>query len=93
MMKGRKTMNQPLRGESTTLRASLDDRLKKHVKWLSTKDPTALWRAKVGAETWTVNVNDFPEEHLYTLFVDDEDLGSFDEWPRQWSRTERRIEP
>ena len=53
-----------------------------------TDDPTALWSARVGAGTWTVRVNDFPEEHLYTLYVDGEELGSFDAWPRQWSRIE-----
>jgi hypothetical protein len=42
----------------------------------------------VEAETWVVRVNDFPEEHLYTLYVNDEELGDFDEWPRQWARVE-----
>ena len=78
-------MKQPLTGESTPHRVSLDDCLKKNVKWLKANDPTALWRARVRGETWTIRVNDFPEEQLYTLFVNDDDLGSFDEWPRQWS--------
>lgn len=85
-------MNQPPT-ESIPPRVSLDDRLKKNVKWLRTNDPTALWRSKVGAETWAVRVNDFPEEHLYTLFVNDEDLGNFDEWPGQWSRVEDAPNP
>jgi len=79
-------MNQPLTQESTP-RISLDDRLKTNVKWFRTQEPTALWRAEIGADTWTVRVNDFPEEHLYTLFINDGELGNFDEWPRQWSRT------
>jgi hypothetical protein len=81
-------MNLPLTHESTPPRISLGDCLKKNVKWSRAKHPTALWCAQVGADTWTVRVNDFPEEHLYTLFVNDEGLGHFDEWPRQWSRTE-----
>jgi hypothetical protein len=52
-----------------------------------------LWSAHVGDEAWIVRVNDFPEEHLYTLYVNDEELGSFDEWPRQWSRAEGSVEP
>ena len=86
-------MKQPLTGESTPHRVSLDDCLKKNVKWLKANDPTALWRARVRGETWTIRVNDFPEEQLYTLFVNDDDLGSFDEWPRQWSRTEDATNP
>jgi len=81
-------MNQPLTAERVPPRISLDDCLNIDVQWLKTNDPTVLWRAQVGAETWTVRVNDFPEEHLYTLYVNDEELGSFDEWPRHWSRAE-----
>jgi hypothetical protein len=79
-------MIQPLIVEGVRPRRSLDDCLNSETKWLKTQDPTALWQTQVGAENWTVRVNDFPEDHLYTLFVNDEELGSFDEWPRPWSR-------
>jgi hypothetical protein len=79
-------MNQPLTAERVPSRVSLDGCLNVDVKWSKTNDPTVLWSVQVGAETWTVRVNDFPEEHLYTLYVNDEELGSFDDWPRQWSR-------
>jgi len=85
-------MNEPLTDERVPSRSSLEEYLSTDVKWWKTKDPTALWRTQVGAGTWTVRVNDFPEEHLYTLFVNDEELGSFDEWPSQWSRAEERVE-
>jgi len=81
-------MNQPLTAEKVRPRMSLDDCLTTDVKWSKTDDPTVLWRAQVGAGAWTVRVNDFPEEHLYTLYVNDQQLGSFDEWPRQWSRSQ-----
>jgi len=79
-------MHQPLTAARVPVHSSLDDCLNIGIRWTKTNDPTALWCARLGAETWTVRVNDFPEEHLYTLFVNDEELGSFDEWPRQWSR-------
>jgi hypothetical protein len=87
MIKEGTKMNQPLTAERPP-RSSLDDCLNIGVKWSKTDDPTAFWRAEVGAGTWTVRVNDFPEEHLYTLYVNDEEVGSFDEWPRRWSRAE-----
>jgi hypothetical protein len=70
------------------LTKSLGDCLSANIKWFKTKDPTAFWRAQVGPEKWTVRVNDFPEEHLYTLFANGAELGSFNKWPRQWSRAE-----
>jgi hypothetical protein len=33
-----------------------------------------------------VRVNDFPEEQLYTLFVNGNEVGNFDDWPEQWVR-------
>jgi len=42
-------INQSLTDESTPPRISLDDCLRKKVKWSGTKHPTALWRAEVGA--------------------------------------------
>jgi hypothetical protein len=81
-------MNQPLTAERVPPRISLDDCLNIDATWSRTNDPTALWSAQVRAETWTVRVHDFPEEHLYTLLVNDEELGSFDVWPRHWSRAE-----
>jgi len=81
-------MSRPVTAERVPPRISLDDCLSIGIAWSHTNDPTALWSANVGAETWIVCVNDFPEEHLYTLYVNGEELGSFDEWPRQWSRDE-----
>jgi len=84
-------MSQRLTAERVPSRFSLDDCLNSGVTWSKTNDPTALCGAHVGAETWIVRVNDFPEEHLYTLYVNDEELGSFDEWPRRWSRAEEAL--
>jgi hypothetical protein len=84
-------MNQPLTAERLPPRISLDDCLNTDVRWLKTNDPTELWSAQAGAETWTIRVNDFPEEHLYTLLVNDREIGSFDEWPRQWLRAGKAL--
>jgi hypothetical protein len=75
--------------EHDTIRiAQLRERLGKSVKWSKTADPIHLWRATVGLETWVVRVNDFPDEHLYSLLVNNREAGSFDEWPSQWQRVE-----
>ena len=33
-----------------------------------------------------IRVNDFPDEHLYTLIVNDREIASFDDWPTHWHR-------
>lgn len=65
----------------------LGDCLQMPVIWTRNADhPTRLWRAEVGPDRWALRVNDFPAEHLYTLFVNDREAGSFEEWPNQWVR-------
>ena len=79
-------MKQPLTGENMPLLVPFEDCLRAVVKWSRTNEPAAPWRSQVGPVIWAVRVNDFPEEHLYTLFVNDEVVGNFDDWPRQWLR-------
>jgi hypothetical protein len=81
-------MKQPLTSANMAPHVPLEDCLRAAVTWSMTSEPAAQWRSQAGPETWTVRVNDFPEEHLYTLFVNDEAIGDFDEWPRQWLRAE-----
>jgi len=64
----------------------IDDYLNMNVTWSRTGDPVVLWRAEVGTRGWAVRINDFPEEHLYTLIVGEEEVGDFDDWPRGWIR-------
>jgi len=81
-------MKQPLTEESI----ALGDCLNANLTWWRTKDRMALWRADAGPRTLTVRVNDFPEDHLYTLLIDNQEIGSFDEWPPQWLRARERRE-
>jgi hypothetical protein len=81
-------MKQPLTDANMAPHVPLEDCLRAALKWSRTGEPAAQWRSRAGPEIWTVRVNDFPDEHLYTLFVNDEDIGEFDEWPRQWLRSE-----
>jgi hypothetical protein len=64
----------------------LGDCLNANLTWWRTKDNTAFWRTETESGIWTVRVNDFPEDHLYTLLINDREIGNFDEWPPQWLR-------
>jgi hypothetical protein len=54
--------------------------------WRETGDLDFPWTADVAGEVWRVRLNDFPEEPMYTLFVGDEERGTFHDWPDAWER-------
>jgi hypothetical protein len=58
------------------------------VAWRATKDPEHPYEATVGGVRWVVRLNDFPEEHLYTLLVEGAERAHFDDWPAAWKRPE-----
>lgn len=59
-----------------------------------TGDPRVPYRASVGAERWTVRLNDFPEEpSLYTLLVDGVAVEDLVQWPATWTRPGEREDP
>jgi hypothetical protein len=35
-----------------------------------------------------IRMNDFPDDHLYTLIVNGQEVASFDDWPESWDRPE-----
>jgi len=60
--------------------------LESQIKWSPTADALVPWRARVKDATWKLRVNDFPEEHLYTLLINDREVQSFDDWPTAWQK-------
>jgi hypothetical protein len=61
------------------------DHLQAEISWNQTGDPVRPYHASVAGASWTIRVNDFPEEHLYTLLIDGQEFESFDDWPACWS--------
>jgi hypothetical protein len=58
----------------------------KRVKWQETGDATNPYSALVNSKFWTIRINDFPKEQLYTLLIDGIDIGNFDNWPILWKK-------
>ena len=56
------------------------------VEWIPSIDSAFVWQASAGNDFWQVRVNDFPDEPLYTLYVDGGQVGDFDDWPATWRR-------
>lgn len=42
------------------------------------------YQATVKNQDWVIQVNEFPSEPMYSLFVQGRAIGDFDDWPRQW---------
>lgn len=64
----------------------LGDRLTREVSWRDTDDVNYPWVTEVAGETWRVRLNDFPDEVMYTLIINDAVTGSFHDWPECWQR-------
>ncbi len=56
------------------------------IKWESTKNGEFPYQAMVDNHNWIIRVNDFPEEEIYTLIIDGEEVKNFDHWPSTWQR-------
>ena len=62
------------------------DYLAEEIAWQKTADPKHPFMAEVEGEKCVIRVNDFPDEHLYTLIVNRIEVADFDDWSAQWVR-------
>lgn len=56
------------------------------VVWMETDDVEFPYAARVNNENWRLRINDFPIEPLFTLFINDEEIGHLDDWPPYWKK-------
>jgi hypothetical protein len=45
-----------------------------------------VFEAIVGNSHWIIRLNDFPDEPLYSLLINGDEIIHFDEWPANWNR-------
>jgi len=60
--------------------------LEEKINWRQGMHPAYPYVAEFGGEKCLIRVNDFPDDNLYTLIVNDKEVASFDDWPEHWSR-------
>ena len=58
----------------------------RRIAWRRTASGELPYEAEVDGHRWTVRVNDFPAEALYTLLVDGVPVEDFDAWSSAWER-------
>lgn len=54
--------------------------------WHKTDKAEFPYITEINGEIWKIRLNDFPEQALYTLIVQEMEIGDFDDWPSQWQR-------
>ena len=64
----------------------LGERVAREVSWRDTNDVNYPWSTEISEETWRVGLNDFPDDLIYTLTVNDKIIGKFHRWPERWHR-------
>jgi uncharacterized protein YjaG (DUF416 family) len=64
----------------------LAERLTRKLSWRATNDVDHPWTTEDAGETWRVRINDFPDDFMYTLIINDAVIGSFHDWPKSWDR-------
>lgn len=64
----------------------LDAATRRKIQWALTGNPHTPYSAPVDGAEWRLQVNDFPAEALYTLFINGQPVGDLEEWPATWQR-------
>jgi len=56
------------------------------ITWERASDPELLYQATHHGHVFTIRLNDFPAEPLFTLLLGNEELADLEDWPASWSR-------
>jgi hypothetical protein len=62
--------------------------LTRPLTWHPTGDPSHPWATEVKGNTWQIRINDFPDELLYSLIINETPSGKHHDWPEAWQRRE-----
>jgi hypothetical protein len=67
-------------------RSRLDSLLQTPIAWNPTPSAFVPYVARVEGRELALRLGEFPEEPMFALFVDGQEMGAFDDWPSGWSR-------
>lgn len=60
--------------------------LNAEIAWKKGRNPVFPYVVNFEGVNCIIRINDFPEEALYTLIIEDGETLDFDEWPAHWDR-------
>ncbi|AHX12839.1 hypothetical protein CH75_05720 [Dyella jiangningensis] len=58
----------------------------KVIAWSAMDDGDRVLKSVVDGQSWILRLNDFPDEPLFTLLVDEKEIIHFTQWPKNWVR-------
>jgi hypothetical protein len=64
----------------------MDSLFSRDLSWTKTSDVLFPFRTEADGKSLKLRLNDFPAEAMYTLFVDENNVGDFDNWPPLWRK-------
>lgn len=56
------------------------------IRWAATGDSDVPYRATLDGHELTIRQGDFPDEAMYLLRIDGDELYEIDDWPGAWTR-------
>ncbi len=56
------------------------------LNWVETGDPEHPYQTQKFGHSLKIRLNDFPDEAMFTLLVDESSVKDFDDWPPNWKR-------
>ena len=56
------------------------------IKWKSTGDALFPFKSVVEENELAIGINDFPDEPLYSLYVNGKKVSDFNSWPAMWQK-------
>lgn len=65
--------------------------LARPLTWHPTSNPFHPWATEVDGTRWQIRINDFPDELLYSLIINEVSSGNFHDWPQAWQRGESML--
>lgn len=65
--------------------------LEMDIVWKKNADPEYPYSAIIEGEQCLIRLNDFPEEHLYTLLTNGVAVADFDDWPATWLKVGGKV--
>src|SRR5258708_1598679 len=73
----------------SNVRTKTSNDVGENMKWKRTTDQRFPFVSEFEERRCVIRLNDFPDEHLYTLIVDGKEVVSFDDWSAKWNRPAR----
>jgi uncharacterized protein YjaG (DUF416 family) len=58
----------------------------RELTWRTTDHPEFPWAADLDSDHLQIRLNDFPDAFMYSLIINQNNVGDFHDWPENWQR-------